>query len=81
VIWSARCISKRSHASEVQEFSQFVGPPSSSRFRFVQRLRGGGFKIRPPTVASAERGAFVGCQQGQLGFAGLKLKGKPCVAA
>jgi hypothetical protein len=43
---SARFISKRSHASEVQEFSQFVGPPNSSRFRFAQRLRGGGFKTR-----------------------------------
>jgi hypothetical protein len=71
VIWRARWVSKRSHASEVQEFSQFVGPPSSSRFLFVQRLRGGGFKTRTPTVASAEREAFVGCQQAQLGFAGL----------
>jgi hypothetical protein len=75
VTWSARFISKRSHASEVQEFSQFVGPPSSSRFCFVQRLRGGGFKTRPPTVASAEREAFVGCQQEQLGFAGLIAEG------
>jgi hypothetical protein len=77
VIWSARWVSKRSHASEVQvqEFSQFVGPPSTSRFRFVQRLRGGGFKIRPPTVVCAEREAFVGCQQGQLGFAGLAAQG------
>ena len=73
--WGARCISKRSHASEVQEFSQFVGPPSTSRFRFVQRLRGGGFKTRTPTAVSAEREAFVGYQQGQLGFAGLVAQG------
>jgi hypothetical protein len=74
VIWSARWISKRSHASEVPEFSQF-GPPSTSRFRFVQRLRGGSFKTRTPTVACAEREAFVGCQQEQLGFAGLAAEG------
>jgi hypothetical protein len=76
VVWSARWVSKRSHASEIQEFSQFVGPPSSSRFRFVQRLRDGGFKTRTPTtVACAEREAFVGCQQEQLGFAGLIAQG------
>jgi hypothetical protein len=75
VIWSARWVSKRSHASELQEFSQFVGPPSTSRFLFVQRLRGGSFKTRTPTVASAEREAFVGYQQEQLGFAGLAAQG------
>jgi glycerophosphoryl diester phosphodiesterase len=75
VIWSARWVSKRSHASEVQEFSQFVGPPSTSRFRFVQRLRGGGFKTRTPTVVCAERETFVGYQQEQLGFAGLVAQG------
>jgi hypothetical protein len=72
---SARCISKRSHASEVQEFRQSVGPPSTSRFLFVQRLRGGGFETRTPTVAGAVREAFVGSQQGQLGFAGLVAQG------
>jgi hypothetical protein len=74
VIWSARWVSKRSHASEVQEFSQFVGSPSSSRFCFLQRLRGG-FKTRTPTVACAEREAFVDCQQEQLGFAGPAAQG------
>jgi hypothetical protein len=75
VIWSARWVSKRSHASELQEFNQFVGPPSSSRFCFVQRLRDGGFKTRTPTVVCAEREAFAGCQQEQLGFAGLAAQG------
>jgi hypothetical protein len=81
VIWSARFISKRSHASEVQEFSQFVGPPNSSRFRFAQRLRGGGFKTRTPTVVCAERETFVGCQQSNWALQASSLKGKPCVAA
>jgi hypothetical protein len=75
VTWSARFISKRSHATEIQEFSQFVGPPSSSRFPFVQRLRDGGFKTRTPTVDCEERETFVGCQQEQLGFAGLAAQG------
>jgi hypothetical protein len=75
VAWSARCISKRSHASEVQAFSQFVGPPSTSRFLFVQRLRDGGFKTRTPAVVCAERETFVGYQHEQLGFAGLVAQG------
>jgi hypothetical protein len=62
-------------------FSQFVGPPTSSRFRFAQHLRGGGFKTGTPTVVCAERQALWAPSRSNWALLASSLKGKPCIAA